>query len=324
MEQEIIQDLKDQYKKIFESEIDMRDQEHILQDEANSKIKQAQDAQLVENEPQISKFTAENQPEVEDPSQKVNISNSVSPNDEQDMEVDIDQIHVDIPENSKDGEEKENPNDSAEITEKRIESVEPQKQDVEQKDSDREQHEERKSQPEISDEPEDMNVDLKPEDMNVDAKSEEYESKEEDKDSIDYWAKEVILEILDFVIERKELVNTLEQQKRKWIMWGKKKAKEALEKASKRKAWNIQKKIVSAKTSLEEVFMEHENYIKGAQKSALSFLEEEEEVKECKRWSLDDNLIEEVMVPLNLAIFQWLHIPIINQAKIINRAFIHL
>ena len=300
--------MKDQYKKLFESEVDLRDQDHIVKDEIN-KNKKDFDILLQQPEtvpPQSNIELSLPEEEFHQPETDLKNSEDKSPLIESeshhqdilvpqpslvDMEVDIAQIQVEISSPS----EPLSPKEESKIP------LSEAKEEVEE-------------------------ISKSNDDMEVDKVHEAPEVLKPDHDSIESWIKSLIDEILDFVVERKELVNTLEQQKKKWIMWGKKKAKEALEKASKRKTWNIQNKSVSAKTALEDVFREYEENSWRKKELTFNLLEDDEgeEAKVTKKDYLNDNLIEEVMVPLNLAIFQWLHIPIINQAKIINRAFIHL
>ena len=93
-----------------------------------------------------------------------------------------------------------------------------------------------------------------------------------------------------------------------------------IEQKSKRKAWNIEQKHISVKDSLEEIFKNHASEIDWNDKIEVDFLDEMPHQVSF----LDTNNTDNVMVPLNLAIFQWIHKPIINQAKIINRSFLHL
>jgi len=177
---------------------------------------------------------------------------------------------------------------------------------------------------ENGDEEVDMDVDSPP----VENSDEEEIIVENDEDiPLEEELKRLLYELADSSVERteerRELMTNLEERRKKWILWGKQKAKEANEKATKRKVWNVENKKVFVRKELENVFQNFEKAITEGNRNSEDLLDEDFS-PQGNRSYLDIEKNDDIIVPLNLAIFQNIHIPILNQAKIINRACIHL
>lgn len=182
-----------------------------------------------------------------------------------------------------------------------------------------------------SDDEADMNVDMPKEETKVEYEEEiigqeDHISEEFDPDlPIDEYLSKMLWKMADSSVvrteERIELMANLEQSKQKWILWGKQKAKGASKNFDGRKGWNVDKKKVSIRSDLEDVFRSYEEAKNKNNKNEEIF---EFEIRVPKKSYLETKRNDDVIVPLNLAIFQNIHTPIVNQAKIINRAFIHL
>lgn len=181
-----------------------------------------------------------------------------------------------------------------------------------------------------SDDEADMNVDMpkdepRPEYEEEIIGHEDHFSEQDDSElPIDEYFRKMLWKMVDSLVvrteERIELMANLEQSKQKWILWGKQKAKVANKNLDGRKGWNVDKKKVSIRSDLEDVFRSHDEANKNTNIDDIF----EVEIRVPKKSYLDTKSDDDVIVPLNLAIFQNIHTPIVNQAKIINRAFIHL
>ena len=86
VEQAIVEALKEEYKKVFQSDIDMRDQEHIQMDHtvAQAKVEDVEDSQKQEDD------------HIHKPGSDQNV---VENEDQPDMEVDLEGIQLEIQEN---------------------------------------------------------------------------------------------------------------------------------------------------------------------------------------------------------------------------------
>lgn len=148
----------------------------------------------------------------------------------------------------------------------------------------------------------------------------------EEELSISDFIKKMFNGIIEDLVERteemKELMENLDQRRKKWILWGKNKAKEDNKNIINRKCWNIEKKETNVRKDLENIFQNYEEAVAEGHKNHINFIEEIE--PKSKKSSLEAGKVDDIIVPINLAIFQNIHTPIINQSKIINRTCLHL
>jgi len=283
----VLESLREEYRKLFQSDIDMRDQDNIVKDQLK-----------VEEETKTKEI---------------------------DMEVDVNNVEVEIRDNEesdRQGEgDDERPSESIEKTEVRQDDAESPKSvilnsgDVDMQGMSKFRSnfidEETKVEPKSAKLPREAqeHLNLTSEDMNIDitpATNSSRPHSPQDPTSIDsyLWKMliEMSLEVVDATEQRRELMGVLEERKKQWAKRGQVKGR-ARGKGN-RKIWKVGTKYVSVKDSLEKVFQNFENAKNQNHKSFTTIFEEESKLVNPKKSSLDSDIIDEVMVPLNLAIFQ--------------------
>ena len=113
--------------------------------------------------------------------------------------------------------------------------------------------------------------------------------------SLPLFTRSLILELSSTIIshseERKDLMASLEQKRKKWIMWGK--GTEEKKKQKFRKQWDVQPKQTDVVKALEQVFE-------------------------------DASLEVEQNAPIGIVIQQCVYFPVRNQFKVVNRALLHM